>query len=181
MYRQMQEAHQLRCVFINRDDIVGEFNRMAGGETDAVDTVDGRHQAQQFGKRANFAVVSRAAIGVDVLAEQVDFAYALRRQLGDFKQDVIAWAADFFTAGIRHHAEGTVLVAAFHDGDEGGRAFGTRFRQAIEFFDFREADVDDGAAGALHVVEHFRQAVQGLRPEHDVDTGRAAANVFAFL
>lgn len=48
-------------------------------------------------------------------------------------------------------------------------------------FDLREADVDHRAAGALNVIDHFRQAVQGLRAEYHVDAGRAAADQFAFL
>ncbi|MNN67141.1 hypothetical protein D3C81_1827600 [compost metagenome] len=31
------------------------------------------------------------------------------------------------------------------------------------------------------MIEHFRQAVQGLRPKHHVDTGRTATDVFTFL
>ena len=152
----MQEADQLRRVFVHRDDVIGELDRVAGGEANAIDAVDGRHQAQQFGERTDLAVMRGAAVSVDVLAEQVDLAHALRRQLGDFEQHVVARAAHFFTAGVRHHAEGAVFVAAFHDRHECGRAFGARFRQTVELFDLREADVDHRAAGALNVIDHFR-------------------------
>ena len=117
----MQEADQLRRVFVHRDDVIGELDRVAGGEANAIDAVDGRDQAQQFGERTDLAVMRGAAVSVDVLAEQVDLAHALRRQLGDFEQHVVARAAHFFAAGVRHHAEGAVFVAAFHDRHECGR------------------------------------------------------------
>ncbi|SVK52869.1 Uncharacterised protein [Acinetobacter baumannii] len=181
LHRQVQEADQLRRVFVHRDDVVGELDRVAGGEANAIDAVDGGHQAQQFGERADIAVMRGAAVSVNVLAEQVDFAHALRRQLGDFEQHVVARAAHFLAAGVWHHAESAVFVAAFHDRHERGRAFGARLRQAIELFDLRETDIDHRAAGALNVVDHFRQAVQGLRAEYHVDARRAAADQFAFL
>ena len=177
----MQEAHQLRRIAIDVDDVVGKFDRVAGGEANAVDAVDSGHQAQQIGKAAGGAVVVLTAPGVHVLAQQVDFTHALRRQLGDFKQDIVARAADFFTAGVGHHAVGAVFVAAFHNRDKGGRAFGARFWQAIEFFNFREADINHRAAVAAHRVNHLRQAVQGLRPENNIDIVRALTNMVAFL
>src|SRR5699024_6094723 len=36
LYRQVQEAHQLRRVAIHFDDIVGEFDRMAGGKANKI-------------------------------------------------------------------------------------------------------------------------------------------------
>lgn len=133
LHRQVQEAHQLRRIAIDIDDIVGKFDRVAGGEANAVDAVDSGDRAQQIGKAAGSAVVVLAAPGVHVLAQQVDFTHTLRRQLGDFKQDIVARAADFFSAGVGHHAVGAVFIAAFHNRDKGGRAFGARFWQAIEF------------------------------------------------
>lgn len=57
LHRQVQEAHQLRRIAINVDDIVGKFDRVAGGEANAVDAVDGGDRAQQVGKAAGGAVV----------------------------------------------------------------------------------------------------------------------------
>ena len=181
LHRQVQEADQLWRIAVNLDDIVGELDRMAGGKADPIDTVDRRNQTQQIGKAAGGAVVVFPAPGVHVLPEQVDFTHALRRQLGDFKQDIVAWAAHFLAAGVRHHAVGAVLVATFHDGNKGAWAFGARFRQAVELFDFREADIDDWAAVASYRVNHFRQTVQGLRPKNNIDVMGALANMVAFL
>ena len=181
LYRQVQEADQLRRIAVNLDDIVGELDGVAGGKADPVDTVDRRNQTQEIGKATGGAVVVFPAPGVHVLPEQVDFTYALSRKLGDFKQDIVAWAAHFLTAGVRHHAVGAVLIAAFHDGNKGAWAFGARFRQAVELFDFREADIDDRAAVASYRVDHFRQTVQGLRPKNNIDIVGALANMIAFL
>lgn len=180
LHRQVQEAHQLRRIAINVDDIVGKFDRVAGGEANAVDAVDGGDQAQQVGKAAGGAVVILTAPGVNVLPQQIDLTHTLRRQLGDFKQDIVARTANFFSAGIRHHAVGAVFIATFHNRDKGGRPFGARLWQAIEFFNFREADINYRTAVAAHGVNHLRQAVQGLRPENNIDIVRALANMVAF-
>ncbi len=63
LHRQVQEAHQLRRIAINVDDIVGKFDRVAGGEANAVDAVDGGDRAQQVGKAAGGAVVILTAPG----------------------------------------------------------------------------------------------------------------------
>ena len=60
-----------------------------------------------------------AAIGIDVLSQQIDFAHPLLRQTGDLGDDVIERAADFFATGIGHDAERAVLAAALHDRNEG--------------------------------------------------------------
>ena len=181
LHRQVQEAHQLRRIAIDLDDIVGKFDRVAGGEANTVDAVDGGDQTQQIGKAAGGAVVILTAPGVNVLAQQINLTHALRRQLGDFKQDIVARTADLFSAGVRHHAVGTVFVAAFHNRNKGGRAVGARLWQAIELFNFREADIHHRAAVAAHGVNHLRQAVQGLRPENNIDIVCALTNMVAFL
>ncbi|MNC73867.1 hypothetical protein D3C75_1251390 [compost metagenome] len=65
----MQEAHQLRRITINFDDIVSEFNWMAGGETNAVNTVNRSHQAQQFSEGTDAAIKRWATISIHILAE----------------------------------------------------------------------------------------------------------------
>jgi hypothetical protein len=122
-----------------------------------------------------------AAIGVDVLAEQVHFAHALIGELRDLDDHVVERTADFLAAGVRHHAVATVFRAAFHDRDEGGRAFGARLGQAVELFDLGEADVDLRLAGGALRFDQLGQAVQGLRAEHQVDIRRALDDRLAFL
>ena len=181
LYRQVQEAHQLRRVAIHFDDIVGEFDRMAGGKANTIDPVDGGNQTQQIGKRSGGAVVVLTTPGIHILTEQVDFTHALSRKLGDLKQNIVGRTAYLFTTGVRHHAVGAIFIAAFHDGDKRGRPFGARFWQTVKLLDFREADIYNRAAVAAHGVDHLRQAVQRLRPKNNIDIVGALANVLAFL
>ena len=179
----MQETHQLRRIAINFNDIIGELDRMAGGEADTVNAVDRRNQAQQVSKRSCRAIIVLTAPGVHVLPQQVHFTHALRRKLSDFKQDVIRRAADFFTAGVGHHAVGTIFITAFHDGHKRAWTFSTRFRQAVKLFDLRETDINyrATASASTHFVDHFRQTMQSLRPKNNIDVVGALANMIAFL
>src|SRR6185437_13803531 len=116
--------------------------RMRGGEADAADAVDLRDRVDQHGEVGDAAVEGGAAIRIDVLAEQVHLAHALRGELGDLDQHIVEWAADLLAAGVRHHAVTAVFRATFHDRHEGGRAFGARLGKAVELLDLGEADVD---------------------------------------
>jgi hypothetical protein len=71
---------------------------------------------------------------------------------------------DLLAARVGHDAEGAVLAAALHHRDEGRRAVDAGLGQAVELLDLREADVDDATAPAATLVDHLRQAVQGLGP-----------------
>ena len=179
----MQEAHQLWRIAINFNDIIGEFDRMAGGEADTINAVDRCYQTQQVGKGADRAVVVFTTPGVHVLPQQVHFTHALGCQLGDFKQNIIRRTADFLTAGVGNHAVSTIFIATFHDGHKRAWTFSTRFRQAVELFDLRETDINHRATGraSTHFVDHFRQAMQRLRPKNNIDVMRTLANMIAFL
>ena len=122
-----------------------------------------------------------AAVGVDVLAEQRDFAHALVGEAGDFGQHVVERTRHFFAARVRHDAVAAVLAAAFHDRDERARAVDARGRQVVELFDFRERDVDLRAAAFAALVDHLRQTVQCLRAEHEIDIRRTRNDRRAFL
>jgi len=163
------------------DQRVGEFQRMAGGVADAVDAVDGGHQVQQLGEVGDAAVTGFAAVAVDVLAEQGHFAHAIFGQVDDLAEHVVQRTADLLATGVGHHAEGAVLAAAFHHRDEGAGAVHAGFRQAVELLDFGEGNVHLGGLGHPRGIDHFRQAVQGLRAEHHVDVGRTVADRRAFL
>ena len=80
----------------------------------SIAAVYSRYRIQQFGKVAGLSVRAGATVAIDVLSQQVDLAHAVFGQVRDFMQHVGQWPADFFAAGIGHHAEGAVLAAAFH-------------------------------------------------------------------
>ena len=122
-----------------------------------------------------------AAIGIDVLAEQRDFPHALRRQAGDLGQHVLERPRDFVTPGVGHDAEGAELGAAFHDRDEGRGAlhFAPAAWHRTSRFPGRRRRLPPPVAPAFG--DQLRQAVQGLRTEHDIDVRRAGDDGLAFL
>ncbi|MCW0417490.1 hypothetical protein NB689_003244 [Xanthomonas sacchari] len=187
LHRQVQIVGQLRHVAVGLHQRVAEFQRMRGGEADAADALDLRDAADQQAQvgvlrlLAGLGVGVGAAVGVDVLAEQVDLAHALRGELCHFHQHVLERAADLLAAGVGHHAERAVFGAAFHDRHEGRGAFGARLRQAVELLDLGEADVHLRLARFAARADQLRQPVQGLRAEHQVHVGRALDDRLAFL
>ena len=154
---------------------------MRGREADAADAVDLGHGVDEQAEIGDAAVVHRSAIGIDVLAEQVDLAHALFGELGDLGQHVVERSADFLATRVRNHAEAAVLRAAFHDRDERRGTLGTRFGQAVELLDFGKADVDLRLAALPARLDHPGQPVQGLRSEHEVDERRAPDDRIALL
>ncbi len=73
------------------------------------------------------------------------------------------------------------MLQPFHDGHEGGGAFGARLGQAVELLDLGEGDIHHGTATGAHLTDHLRQPVQGLGTEHQVHVGRAFAQRLALL
>src|SRR5262249_47742663 len=68
------------------------------------------------------AVRESLAVRVHVLAQQRDLAITGARELLDLLQDLRHGARDLLAPGRRHDAVRAALVAAFHDGHEGGDA-----------------------------------------------------------
>jgi hypothetical protein len=54
-------------------------------------------------------------------------------------------------------------------------------RHRVELLDFREGDIDRRLALRFALGDQLRQAVQGLRAEHDIDVRRAGDDGFALL
>ena len=177
----MQVRHQLGQVAVALDNRVGKLARVAGGEAHTLDAGDFVDDAQQGGEVADFAVFHFAAIGVDVLSQEVDFFNALLGKIGDFGQNVVQRAGELFAAGVGDDAERAVFGTAFHDGYECCAAFDAGGRQVVEFFDFGEGNIDLRQAAGFFIYNHFGQTVQRLRAEDDVHIRRAFDDVFAFL
>ncbi|MNQ51408.1 hypothetical protein D3C85_653870 [compost metagenome] len=181
MHRQVQVLDQFRHVGVGLDQAVGEFQRVRRGVTDAVDALDRSDHADQLGQVGQAPIVSSPAIAVDVLPQQRHFPHAVFGQVNDLGNHVVERPADLFTAGVGHHAEGAVLAATFHHRHVSARAVDAGLGQMVEFFDFRERDVDLRQLADARGVDHFRQAVQGLRAEDHVDVRRAITDGRAFL
>ena len=84
----MQVRHQFRQIAVALDNRIGKFARMAGGKAHPLDARNFVHDAQQAGEVADFTVVGKAAVGVHVLTQQIDFFHPLLRQIGDFGEHI---------------------------------------------------------------------------------------------
>ena len=136
-------------------------------------------RSKQPRQRPRPAVRAFAVIGVDVLADQRDFAHAGRRQPLDFGDDLRHRPRNFRAARVGHDAEGAELVAAFLHGDESGDAARADRRRArrgemIEFVVDRKFGVDGLAVarGARAAVPAGDDSSAGRTP----DRPRAAAD-----
>ena len=172
---------QLRNFGVGVNQGIAELDRVRSGVADTLNAGNACHQVQQLGKIHDLAEVVGTPVGVHVLPEQVDLAYALAGEVCHFCDDIVDGPRHFFAAGVRHDAERTVLAAALHDRDKGGGPFNTGLWQAIEFFDFREADIDHQGPTGTALLHHRGQPVQGLRPENEVDIRRALADLGPLL
>ena len=120
-------------------------------------------------------VVHRAAIGVDVLAKQVDFAHALIGKTRHFGDHIIERTKLISSPRVYGtDAKRTIFRAAFHDRDEDGHAVLARFGQVIEFFDLRKRNVPlvrVGVERRMSIICGKRCSVCG--PNTEIHVGRA--------
>src|SRR5690606_18053319 len=119
-------------------------------------------------------------IGVDVLAEQSDLSntllyepYSLVVHLGDRPRDL-------HPAGVGHHAERAELVAALlHCQKCGGRPLAFPPGQARKFVLVWKVRVDELAVLEASTPGEIRQAMIGLRADHQVDDWSAGDDLCA--
>jgi hypothetical protein len=88
-----------------------------GGEPDARDAVDVVHALEQ--RREVGGRIEVASVGVHRLAEEGDLATTLGGELANLRRDGLRRMAAFPAPRGGHDAEGAVLLAALHHGDEG--------------------------------------------------------------
>ena len=175
LHRQMQERHQLRHVAVRRDQLGAEIARMRGRVANPLQAIEVRERADQAGEIPVATIRSGAAVGVDVLPEQRDLARAGRDQPPRLGQDRRCRPRGLGAARVRDHAEGAELVAALLHGQErrdAGRCC-QLLGQAVELALDREVGVELRLAAARAPVEQLGQPVIALRPDHDIDVGRA--------
>ena len=146
-----------------------------------------RQVTDQPGQVSLAAIMAKAVVAVDVLPQQRDLAHTLLCQLHCLCQHVIERATKLFTSGIGHYAITAVLAASLHDRQESFHSFDAGCRQAIEFLDLRETDVDrfrllmTFALLTPSLVDHLRQTVQGLGSEDHINVGCPLDNRLTFL
>ena len=77
LHRQVKETDKLRHFRIGLNQAVGELDRMRGREPDSVDALDSSNIIYERSEIGNLSIKHRPTIGIDILAEQIDFANAL--------------------------------------------------------------------------------------------------------
>ena len=164
---------ELRHLGIGRDQPVAEYLRVRSGEAQAADAVNLGEITDEQRQIGEPAAMHRPAPGVDVLPQQGHLAHATLREMRHFRDHVVEGAREFLAAGVGHDTIGTVLAATLHDRDEGTHAIHAWCGQAVEFLDLGKGHVHRGPVRGQYVVQHLRQAVQGLRAEHQVHIRRA--------
>ena len=182
--RKMHERHQRRQIAVRFDQRVVDVAGMAGRIAQAGDAGNIREPAQQAAQRPGPPVRTFAVIGVDVLADQRDFAHAVVGEPQHVVDDLCDRTRYLGAPRIGHHAEGAELVASFLNGDEGGNAaranrIGLRRGQKAELVLDGEFGLD-GAAIALRPRQQLRQMMVALRADDDVDHRGAADDFLAF-
>ena len=99
LHRHVQLRADVRGLGHRRDHVVGEVARVRAGEPDPVQPVDPAAGPQQLAEGQR--VAERAAVGVDVLAEQGDLGDALGDQGLDLGQHVAGPAVGLLAAQAR--------------------------------------------------------------------------------
>ena len=128
------------------------------------------------------AIGHRARVGVDVLAEQRDLA--LRPGAASARTSSSTESKPRLTSSPRVYGTTQKLQYLLQPSMIETKARApcrARRGQVVELLDLREAHVDHRAARAAQLRDHLRQAMQRLRPEHQIDERRARGDRLALL
>ena len=147
------------------DEVRSHVVGMAGEEADALQPVQGGHQAQQAGE---IELAALPAVGGDVLAQQGHLVTAGVQDALDLRQDQIGVLLDLGPAGVGHDAVGAAVVAALVDGDEVGVVGGIQIgrRHVVHALVVPHGQ---GRAVAHDLVHQARQLVVMVHAHHQVD------------
>ena len=134
---------------------VRSADRSLGCEVVETDARQPLHRGDPFQKPGEGTQAFLVAVAVDVLAQQGHFAHPVGHQGTDLVHDALRPPAGLSAPHIGHHAVGTVVVAALHDGDK------TRHR-ILHHRSTGPVDLDK-AVGHDHV---HQRPFAGLDPSH---------------
>src|ERR1700756_5240148 len=96
------------------NDVASEVPRVRSSKTHASNPRNFSDRRQQLGERA---LPFRVAVGVDVLAEQLDLGIAQIRHLAGFGKHRSGSTAAFLSASEGHNTVRAELIAPLDDGD----------------------------------------------------------------
>ena len=175
----MQLRHHVRRLGHRGDDVVGEVARVRAGEPDPLQPVDRAARAQQLAERE--PVAERAAVGVDVLAEQGDLDDAGLHERADLGEHVAGPPVGLDAAQARDDAERAAVVAADTDRHPGAERRVAPRRQVGRERLQRLDDLDLGLLVVPGPREQHRQRGEIVGAEHDVDPRRLLDDPAAVL
>jgi hypothetical protein len=161
------------------DDVLAEVARVRRGETHAADTGDAGGGDEQFGEC--HGARRGIAIGIDGLAEELEFGVAERGELADFAKDRVAGAAALGAARIGDDAVGAGLVTAFDDGEVGAEGIIAAGDFSLEGFIGVDVETHDAAVAGFDLREQVRQLAVAGGAADERDPGGALEDFFAFL
>ena len=122
------------------------------------------------------------AIGIDGLAEQLDFGVARRRQgVATSASTGLAGAAALRPARVRHNAVGAGVVAALDDREVGAEGIIAARDFRFEGFVRVEIEAHHAAPAGFELRREVRKLAIAGRAADQADPRRALENVFAFL
>jgi hypothetical protein len=139
--------------------------------TGKADTLHARHLVHllQQAREVAFRIVGRLVVVHD-LPEELDLAMALVGRLADLGENLRRRPHPLVAPGVRHHAEGAELVAAFDDVDVGLHRVRPARDPERERHVLVRVDVDLRTDGVLQRTGHqHRQLLDPLGAHHHVD------------
>ena len=161
------------------DDIFGEIARVRSGEAHAADAGDLADSREQFGKRH---LARRIAVGVHVLAEQLNLGEASIGHALGFGQDGGGGARTLLAAGVGDDAVGAEFVATLDDGDVSAMWVRPRGEFRVEgLFCLAVVEAGNAAFARFQPHQHLGQIAVGSRAADQRDVGRAVEDFFALL
>ena len=133
---------------VNRlDNLAREIVRMRSGEPHAADARDGGDGVEQI--HEIHAAGRGVTVGIDGLAEQLNFGVAGIGQAADFRENRIAAAAAFRAACVWDDAVGAGIVAALNDGEIGAKGIVAARDFGFESFLGIEVEAGDAASAGF--------------------------------
>jgi len=116
----MQIAADARTIAHGLEGEISEIAREAGDEAQARETGNGFVDLVEEIGKGGFAIIAMdVAVVVDGLAQQRDFKRAGIGEFGDFIDDVLRRAVNFWAAGVGDDAVGAEFITAARDADVG--------------------------------------------------------------
>ena len=123
LYRQVKIRHEFRLITQRFNEFIIHIARVRGGETNTVNPANQCNVFNQLAKAPLSSIWAVCDIGIHILADHRNFAYAFTCEVTRLIDDLVNRTRDFRAARIRHNTKCAELIAALLDGQKGAKAF----------------------------------------------------------